>query len=293
MLLLKDNKITLNCLAFSPDGKWLAAGGYRGVVQLWDTSTGTLTAKLTGCRTSVGGVFFLSGGAELLVLENRIYGWQLQPLDKAGRRWDKIGYYLSASAVAPDGHCLCAYRQSYPSGEVSCCLLPACDQAWRHTLPDDFKVAAMAFSWDSRTLVLGAYSGWVELRDAADGLVRQKLFCGDCEVKAIALSPDGRAVACAAGMNWRLWRLDPLTEIAHHRLGRTFFLSVAFHPSGRFLATANGDGKVDFWDAHTGQHQKAYDWQIGKLHDVVFDPAGDRAACCSKNGDIVIWDVDE
>ena len=80
--------------------------------------------------------------------------------------------------------------------------------------------------------------------------------------------------------------------MAQHRLGRTHFLSVAFHPSGDFFATANGDGKVDYWDGHTGEHRQAFDWQVGMLNDVVFDPTGDRAACCSQSGAVVVWDVD-
>ena len=79
---------------------------------------------------------------------------------------------------------------------------------------------------------------------------------------------------------------------AHHALGKTHFLGIAWHPSGAFFATANGDGKIDYWDAQTGQRRESYDWGVGKLNAVVFDPAGDRAACCSERGDVVIWDVD-
>jgi WD40 repeat protein len=67
---------------------------------------------------------------------------------------------------------------------------------------------------------------------------------------------------------------------------------VAFHPSGAFFATANGDGKVDSWDSHTGERRESFDWGFGKLNDVTFDATGDRAACCSEAGEVVVWDVD-
>jgi WD40 repeat protein len=111
-------------------------------------------------------------------------------------------------------------------------------------------------------------------------------------VTAVALSPDGRSLACCAARHLLLWRLDPGEEVARHALGRTHFLAVACHPSGRFFATANGDGTIDFWDAQTGQHQQAYDWKIGKLHAVAFSADGDRAACCGEAGQVVLWDVD-
>jgi WD40 repeat protein len=59
-----------------------------------------------------------------------------------------------------------------------------------------------------------------------------------------------------------------------------------------FFATANGDGKVDFWDSATGERRESFDWGIGKVRCVVFDRAGDRAACSSEAGDVVIWDLD-
>ncbi len=59
-----------------------------------------------------------------------------------------------------------------------------------------------------------------------------------------------------------------------------------------FLATANGDGKIDYWDATTGERRESFDWGVGKLYDIAFDAAGDRAATCSVKGDVVVWDVD-
>jgi hypothetical protein len=49
---------------------------------------------------------------------------------------------------------------------------------------------------------------------------------------------------------------------------------------------------VDFWDAATGQRRESFDWGVGKLNDIAFDPAGDRAAVCSNSGQVVVWDVD-
>jgi WD40 repeat protein len=132
----------------------------------------------------------------------------------------------------------------------------------------------------------------VGVRDASSGALVHKL--GEpkgATVKALALSAHG-AVAWTAGSHLHLWKVDPPQEVAHHSLGRTHFLAVAFHPSGDFFATANGDGKIDYWDARTGAHGEAFDWGVGKLHDVIFDAAGDRAACCSTTGEIVVWDVD-
>ncbi len=45
-------------LAFSPDGKWLAVGGFDGSVQLWDTAAGKVTTTLTGHHQRIGSLAF-------------------------------------------------------------------------------------------------------------------------------------------------------------------------------------------------------------------------------------------
>src|SRR5262249_49866270 len=143
------------------------------------------------------------------------------------------------------------------------------------------------------TLYTGDYHGSIWARQAATGARPVEVGGAASGLTVIAVSPDGRRLACAAGGQLPLLALHPhRVAVARHQPGRTHFLPVAFHPSGGFFATANGDGKIDYWDARTGEHRQAFDWKVGKLYDVVFDPTGDRAACCSKTGQIVVWDVD-
>lgn len=51
---------------FSPDGKWLAAGGYDGSVQLWDTTTGKVTSTLIGHHDKIGSLAFAPDGKTLV-----------------------------------------------------------------------------------------------------------------------------------------------------------------------------------------------------------------------------------
>jgi WD40 repeat protein len=292
MRILKDTISPLRCLAFSPDGQLLAAGSATGVVQLWDASAGTLKTKLTGCRSEVRGVYFRDGGAEVLGLSHLARVWHPRAGGTRGRLWAKLGQGLGPAALSPDGTHLCVWRWYTSPRGLACYSVPECRKIWRCETLD--YPAALAFSPDGKILLTGGgFHGSIVLRDAASGASPQSLTGVGGAIKATVLSPDGQRIAWTSGCHLYLWCLEPPRELAHHSLGLTHFHSVRFHPSGRFFATANGDGKVDFWDAHTGQHRKAYDWKIGKLHDVIFDASGDRAACCSKTGQIVIWDIDE
>jgi WD40 repeat protein len=294
---LHDTKHTLKCLAFSPDGSLLAAGGYRGVVQLWDASTGQLRGRLVGLDDRVQTIGFTSADS-IVAASSTFHVWDVR--GKSGRiegtkvlesvRWP-------AAALSPDGQTAFV---GYVGGLGYCfeaLRFPAGERLWGigrldfQSLP-----VAFAFGPGGRTLYCGyaphRRPGSIRAFEAATGAERGEVGQSANDLKAIAVSPAGRRLACAAGGHLHLLALDEAAEVAHQRLGRTHFLAVAFHPSGEFFATANGDGKVDYWDAHTGAHRQAFDWKVGKLNDVAFDPNGDRAACCSKTGQIVVWDVD-
>lgn len=70
------------------------------------------------------------------------------------------------------------------------------------------------------------------------------------------------------------------------------FTSLAYHCSGRYLATTANDSRVLFYDTANWKVAKTFDWKIGKLRCVAFSPDGALAAVGSDKGQVVVWDVD-
>ena len=70
-----------NGIAFSPDGKWLAATGNDGAVQVWDAITGAVIFKLTGHTGATFGVAFSPDGMSLASssVDRTIKIWRLPP----------------------------------------------------------------------------------------------------------------------------------------------------------------------------------------------------------------------
>jgi WD40 repeat protein len=288
MLVLKGLKVGLRALAFSADGMKLAVGGQH-VVQVWNLRTNHVSREFS-IGTRVLAVMWLD---PTRVVARR--DLTLMTLDLGTREFDpnqppsklKPVWQIAPSA---DGRSLAVGYDS----RVARLPLPRCEpKRWEvpivvpgpHGNP-----ASMAWSGDGRAVGVGLQNGQVKVFDAASGSeVATRGEPGGATVNGVALSPDARAVAWCACTRLHFQRDGLHVE---HALGRTHFQGVAFHPSGGFFATANGDGKVDYWDARTGQRHASYDWGVGKLNAVVFDAAGDRAACCSDGGEIVIWDVD-
>jgi WD40 repeat protein len=70
------------------------------------------------------------------------------------------------------------------------------------------------------------------------------------------------------------------------------FTSLAFHPSGRFLAATSNDATVKLYDTSNWSLATTYTWDIGRMRSVAFSPDGLLAAAGSDTGRVVVWDVD-
>jgi WD40 repeat protein len=70
------------------------------------------------------------------------------------------------------------------------------------------------------------------------------------------------------------------------------FADLAYHPSGRYIATASNDETVKFYDTTTWELIRTFTWKTGKMRAVVFSPDGNLVAAGGEKGQVVVWDVD-
>jgi WD40 repeat protein len=75
-------------------------------------------------------------------------------------------------------------------------------------------------------------------------------------------------------------------------------LDLSFSPDGTLLATGSYQGRVQLWNAITGQEHGRWQLAGGEGFDtvtsVVFNPDGSRLAACNRTGgyDWTIWLLD-
>ena len=262
-------------------------------MQVWDLAAKGLDRELSTGASSNESVMFLSAARlGVVVTGGKLATFDLSDGGKRGELPLGDDPRVRAAAVSPDGKRICLALMAL----TACRTLPDLAPAW--DLPEDKEAhltwpLSLGWSLDGRCLAMGRFDGIVTLHDGATGKEQGRLGeKGWPQAASVALSPDGGALAWCATANLRIHGLARSRLRTHHQFGKTHFLAVAWHPSGAFLATANGDGKVDYWDAATGERRESFDWGAGKLNAIAFDATGDRAACCGKSGEIVVWDVD-
>jgi len=165
----------VNCVAFSPDGKLLAAGTLDGTINVWDVSTGTLrqwytgTDPVTGHSGIIETVAFSPDG-KALVTGSIVVGIKL---------WDVATAKLTKTLTT-----ITIHPPTFPS-------------AW-----------SVAFSPDGKLLASGLDDGTIDLWDMPMGNLKQTLRGHESIVSCIAFSPDGKLLASGGfDKTIKLWRM--------------------------------------------------------------------------------------
>ncbi len=231
-------------VAFSPDGKTLAALHDDELVRLWDPATGKELRQVpaVGVTTLVfapdGKTLALGGAAVRLIdLNDGHVLWEMEDLDGVNAQL----------TFAPDGRTLATANKD---GSVR--LLDTANGAERRRLLGHrSRVWGVAFAPDGRGLVSGGDDGIVRRWDATTGEPLQPSDAWPVRTVALAVAPDGRALT-SADMNGRLALWD--TNAAQPRRleeDASPPSMLAYGPDG-VLVTAGSTG-MTFRDGDTGR----------------------------------------
>jgi WD40 repeat protein len=204
----------LNDVAFSPDGRVLAAGGESGKLHLWSLPSGQESGLLLRHLGSVRGLSFAPQGR-----------W----LASVGGDWLRSVGELKLWSTA--------------TGREAATL-------WRRERP----ITAVSFAAHGLRLAAGAGDGELRLWDGDDFGERVLPAAHADEVLAVRFASDGRLLATAsADQTIRLWDADRLEIVRIINANQGTVRSLAFHP-GRpeLLASAGDNGTVRLWDLEQG-----------------------------------------
>jgi WD40 repeat protein len=292
---LKGTSNAVTSLAYSPDGKLLAAGSCanaqeackQGEILLWNPDTPQIVPQpLAGHSGSVSMLAFSPNGKFLASSDgNNIILWNVE--NPQIRR-----------ALAP-GH---QYKEGAKNNLIA------------------YQVGSIAFSPDSQILVSSG-CGKIEQRTfgefqtevCSQGEIRlwnvanlqsvgEPLKAHKDQIRSVAfIPPDGKILASAAGQYdgtiklWQILAQPPVEQTLEGEIVNT--RKIVFSPDGKTLASATSAGDSDdhyvmLWDVAKREILgNPLAGHVGLIQDIAFSPDGRILASGGSDGRLLFWDT--
>ncbi|WP_201380401.1 WD40 repeat domain-containing protein [Ktedonobacter sp. SOSP1-52] len=309
------------CVAWSPDGQWLASGSRDTTVQVWNPQTRQLQATFRGHDLQVMRLAWSPDGSQIASCsfdDEKVRIWEAMTGQAIGACSDP-SCDDQCLAWSPDGHSLAAGGYSigliYRTADQTCLA---------HYPTGRAGPTAVAWSLDSSHLAWASGFGHLYIRDVASGRLVWRAKAHGGGITDLTYAPDGRFLAScgfdatiqiresATGALVRVYRGHPSGKRTEtydfwHPRRNTFHTlvvvwSLSWSPDSRYLASASGNTMRNFmaapppeydtvqvWEAVTGRHLQTYRAHTHEVRGVAWSSDGTSIASASLDGTVHVW----
>jgi WD40 repeat protein len=283
-----ERKHQIVCVAYSPDSKLIASGGFDNQILVRNSQTGAVVHRLTGLRAfplslafSHDSRYLISGGKD-----SRVTIWNLatghQQLQIRAHKDDVTDVAINASNVIASA-----------SKDKTAKLWDFNGNPLKELAGHKKEVMAVDFSHNGQQLVTGSADGTIKEWDTNTGQLVRTINAHDGWVRTVAYNHNSTLIA-SGGDDGKIniWNRSTgqlqNTIIAHSK----WLENLSFSPDGRYIASGGHDNYLLIVNSNTGQIVFSSPKQDYYVLSTAFDPSGKTLISSVLNSlDLNVWDV--
>ena len=247
-------------VAVSPDGKWIAFGGWDETIQVCELVEGGRSLTYRGHKDHVcavcamewspDGTFIASASSGEATADIQVWEATTGQLVSLSRS-DEEG--VISLAWSPDSSHL-----AFGTGRSTVHLLKALTGETEFIYQGHTAIAmvrAVAWSPDGTRVASGGLEGSVQVWHASDGTSICRYLGHFGGVNAVAWSPDGTSIASGGDdKTVQVWNAGTREPICTYRYHSERVMVVGWSRDGQRVRSGSWDSTIREWDAHNGAH---------------------------------------
>lgn len=277
------------CLAYSPDGKYIAAGDMKATIKIFNLADKTVIKNFEGLKGlpisitfTPDGKYLVSGGKD-----NKVTVWTIADGTKRDYKGHK-GTVRSVS-VSPDGKYMASGSDD---GNIIIRLFSSGAEI------NNFKahkggVNAIDFSPNGDKIVSGGADKMVKEWKVQSAQNTLNIPAHEEMIRDVRYSPDGSIIASAGDDKViNFWNADDGEQINSIRVHKKWVQTIAFSPDGQYLVSGGHDNMLLVTHIDQGKIVFKSEKQANYVLSVAFNPDGKSfASSFLYNEEIRIWDA--
>jgi len=272
---------------FSPDGRYVFAGGEEGAIRVYDRETRALH-RVIDVEGIVSSLAISPDGRRIVAgtYSNVIHLLDVETGEQL-HRLEGHSSHVGGLDFAPD-----ATLASGSSDGTVRLWDSATGQLLRVIEPGGGRVYEVRFSGDGGQVAFACEDATVRLWDVATGVELRSFHGHTAPVVGVAISPDGQRVASGGyDSTVRLW--DVTTgESTAVLLGHQYRVwTVDFDATGTLLASADSVSEIRVWSVDDGALHASIEDHGDRVMEVDFHPSQPLLASASYDRTVRLWDV--